>query len=482
MENLQKQLDSLLRWRWLVLGVGIAGLLIAAIIAMSSSTTYSSTATVVVGTAATQADSSQAPEQDAVLARGYVELINTGDQDVIREAAGIDDAVSISAAPVANSPFVEITATAGSADEATEAAQAFAEQFVAQTYATFNRIVTNRLTPLRARYRALSEDIAETQRRINSGSLSDAELAAAQGELAALRAEAEGLSTQIQQQAAVAGNPNLAGLYQDAGSAWATSSSVLRNAILGLIGGLILGAAIALLLGALSLRIRTPADVRTRLGLSTLGAVARTNGRPGSADDYRVIADALAVIRPQVGTVAVVSPGEEQGAPQIAAKLALERANQGDEVILIEADARHVGDKGRGSGSRTARGLAELLTDSGRTPLTRYLQDGAHKRLRVLRPGRTPVDARTVLSTDRLREVIEEAASHADLVVVDAPPLLTAAESRLICAAVDGTILVIDAIATPPQEAVDARGVLDESGATVLGVVLNRVSPTSVIH
>lgn len=484
MENLQKQIESIRRWRWLVVGAAVAGLVVAAVIALAGSTTYSSTATAVVGTAATQAESGQAPEQDAVLARGYVELINAGDQDAIREAAGTPGDVTISAAPVANSPFIDITATAGDADTATASAQAFTDAFIARTYATFNRIVTDRLAPLRARYRALNAEIATTRQQLQSDSLGAAERAELEGELAAQQAEAQGLSAQIEQQAAVAGNPNLAGLYQEAGSAVATSPSVVRNAVLGLIGGLIVGVAAALLLGSLGLRLRTPADVRERLGLATLGTIARTDAAAdgGSPEEYRAIADRLAVLRPPVGTVAVVSPGDDDGAAGIvAAQLAAERAAQGEQVILINADARHVGARGRSSESRAVRGLAELLSGED-APLERYLQPGGQEGLRVLRPGRTPADARTVLSTDALRSVIEEASSQADLVVIDAPPLLTAAESRLICAAVDGTVMVVDAVATRPKDALEARELLTGDGTALVGVVLSRVSSTSVLH
>ena len=61
-----------------------------------------------------------------------------------------------------------------------------------------------------------------------------------------------------------------------------------------------------------------------------------------------------------------------------------------------------------------------------------------------------------------------------DYVVLDAPPVHGFAESRVLCAMVDGVVLVIQAGRTRRQVALSAKKQLEEAGGKLLGVVVNR--------
>lgn len=492
MENLQKQIESLLRWRWLILSFVVLSVLAAIAIASAGGTKYSATATVVVGSASTQSASSRSPEQDAVLARGYVEILNGDSQQrLLREAAAVPDDVEIDATPVATSPFIDITATGPSEEAVVAASTAYASAFVDNTLQTFDDIVSVRLEPLRERLQQLSTQIAQNQQRlddsrrsVNQGGpalLSAGESAQLTGEVQRLQAEATGLSEQLRVQAAVAGNPNLAGLYSTPDSAEVQRASVVSNAILGLIGGLLLGGAVALILGALELRIRSPRDVRQKLDLPTLGSVSRGRGdiaEARRAEDFKSLASTLSVMKPPVSSVAVVSPNDGEGKSLVADNLARYRAAQGDKVILIRADVRG---NGRSASDGTP-GLSDLLTGAGGQDLRAYLSTTSQPGLLVMNAGTATADPHALFSSSRISELMGQASFEADLVVVDTPSLLGAAESQVISAGVDGSILVLDATLTQPAAAVEARDVLARSGVNVLGVVLNRINKSSSIY
>ena len=122
MENLQKQIESLRRWRWLVIAFGVLGMIAALAIASSGSTTYTATSVVVVGSASTQSTSSRSPDQDAVLAAGYVSILNSDShQRTLKSIGKVPDNVDISASPVAGSPFINIAATASTPEVAVQA-------------------------------------------------------------------------------------------------------------------------------------------------------------------------------------------------------------------------------------------------------------------------------------------------------------------------------------------------------------------------
>jgi Mrp family chromosome partitioning ATPase len=107
--------------------------------------------------------------------------------------------------------------------------------------------------------------------------------------------------------------------------------------------------------------------------------------------------------------------------------------------------------------------------------LREAVSDTDQPNLKVISPGDMPPDPFALFSSERVRDVIEQAREHADLVVVDTPALLHAAESQVISAGVDGTVLVLDALGTQTAAAVEAKDLLTRSRANILGVVLNRV-------
>ena len=267
-------------------------------------------------------------------------------------------------------------------------------------------------------------------------------------------------------------------------------SSVSRNAVLGIIGGLLLGGAVALILGSLELRIRSPRDVREKLDLPTIGSVSRGRGDVAEArrtEDFKALATALSVMKPPVSSVAVVSPGDGEGKSLIASNLARYRAAQGDRVILIRADIRDQRTTLNGSSEngRSARegspGLSDLLADAGRPDIQAYLSRTSQPNLYVMNAGADASDPYTLFSSSRISEVMSQAGLEADLVVVNTSSLLSAAESQIISAGVNASVLVLDTTITQPIAALEARDVLQRSGANVVGVILNRVNKGSSI-
>ncbi len=75
---------------------------------------------------------------------------------------------------------------------------------------------------------------------------------------------------------------------------------------------------------------------------------------------------------------------------------------------------------------------------------------------------------------ESLRGVFAWLRSQFTVVVVDCPPVLPCREAAIIGAVAEGTLLVVEAERTRRAELAQAREVLDQLGATMLGVVLNR--------
>ena len=76
------------------------------------------------------------------------------------------------------------------------------------------------------------------------------------------------------------------------------------------------------------------------------------------------------------------------------------------------------------------------------------------------------------LYSPRLREIFKILARQYDMVLVDAPPILHVADTRIIAPLVDALILVLRSGVTDRASAVEAYQRIQEDGLTLLGTVL----------
>lgn len=470
MEELLKQLESIRRWRWLVLLVAVVAMLAALAVTLSGGSSFSSSATLIVG--ASNEAVSRAPEQDALLGRGYAAQFNDPSlQAPLRDQAGIPEDVDIEVTSVQSTPFLEVTATSDSAETSVAAATEFARAVVTSTRQALTSISDANVQPLNEQLRSVQTQIAATRSQLADTSLSPAARAEAQGNLAALQIQAETVRRNLQNQIPPSGNPNSVGFFAPALNASENSPAIVSNVVLGLLGGLVLGAAIALVLGALELRVNSPSVVRSKLGLPTLASIS--GGDPKQRqEDLQGLASGMALMASGVTSVAVTSPNVGEGKTMVASNLARYRAALGDRVILIDANLRAGAANGRGR----EVGLAELLQSDADPHVRESLVESGIDNLRILPAGGVPSDPYALLTGERMARVLEAAASFADLLVIDTAAVLSAPESQVVCSYADRTILVLDAQGTQTATAVEARDVLERVQARLLGVVLTRVT------
>lgn len=176
------------------------------------------------------------------------------------------------------------------------------------------------------------------------------------------------------------------------------------------------------------------------------------------------LADGLSVIM-----IASAVPGE--GKTLTATNLALtlsESYNQA--VLLIDADFRrpsmHTVFQLNGS-----PGLTEMLSydEDQRLPLHRVSQH-----LTVLTAGTPSSDPMAVLTSPRMRRIIDEARQMFTWVIIDTPPIGLLTDASLLTTLVDGAILIVKAGSTHFD--LVKRAVAAIGPERTLGVVLNRAT------
>jgi succinoglycan biosynthesis transport protein ExoP len=173
--------------------------------------------------------------------------------------------------------------------------------------------------------------------------------------------------------------------------------------------------------------------------------------------------------------VVFTSPMPGDGKSTTAANLALVLAQQGNRVLLVDADMRR-GVLHELLGSAREPGLSDVLT--GRVPLSQAmttLEPREGVRLDFVPGGTWPPNPAELITSPAMRVVLSEGLAHHEMVILDAPPLNLVSEAAVLGTYCDGVILVARAGITEESPLEYAVEQLRSVRAPLLGTVLNGV-------
>lgn len=257
--------------------------------------------------------------------------------------------------------------------------------------------------------------------------------------------------------------------------------NLIFNILAGFGLGLAFGIGLALLLEFINDTIKSPDDVREKLGLAYLGGIptSKTKVLDELADNAAQISEAY------FSTVTSLQFTTESGAPRVLLvtstrpaegksttswAIATSFARLGRKVLLIDADLRKPAFI---TGGEKQDGLANLLTN--REPLRDHIvKPEDTEGLWLLPCGPLPPNPAELLSSPRLKSLLDEATAEFDIVVVDSPPILGLADTPLLSATANGVLMVIESGKTRTRAAVEALSRIRQAGANVVGAVLTR--------
>lgn len=204
---------------------------------------------------------------------------------------------------------------------------------------------------------------------------------------------------------------------------------------------------------------------------------------------YRVVRSNLLVSladlkRPRV-IVTSAHPGE--GKTVTCANLAISFARAGQRVVLLDLDLRHP-DAHRLVGAHNRFGVADLLL--GRRSLEdclQYLQlpgFDAQSAQGVYFIGTGPPvhNPTELLGLNRTQAMLDELGRQADLILIDAPPVLPVADMLVIGRIVTGVILVVESRRTTVTEIAKTKDLLTRNQTRILGVVLNKARQRDISY
>ena len=283
-----------------------------------------------------------------------------------------------------------------------------------------------------------------------------------------------------------------------AGSPTEVQPRPIHNAVLGIGIGFLLGLAAAFLWEALDGRIRSEDEVAELLGLPLLGSV-RESARPRSsprvamlespnspqAESFRILRVALDTLHRDVArTLMITSTIDGEGKSTTAANLAVAYARSGLRVILVDLDLpapsvdRLFGLEGGAGVKEVALGHVPLDAALAEVPIV--ASSGSSNgyasyrgSLHVLPAGQVSPNVREMLLGHSSAELLRQLTSQADIVLIDAPPIVPDIDdAQALASCVDSLLVVIGWSFARRPTLKELRRALVASGASPVGFVL----------
>lgn len=364
-------------------------------------------------------------------------------------------------------------------EQAAAIANAFAVQFARYRERASSRNLERAIARAQLELDALEgDDLTSPRGRTIERRLSDLEIAAA----------LQGSSVEVVKRAEVPDDPVEPRPF----------STFLVSIPIGLLAGLLLAG----LVSYLDRRLKREEQVEALTQLPVVASIPRRSERlvrrragggvwadPVEAESYGRLATNLRFFNfdRQVKTVLVTSAIPEEGKTTVTLRLAAALAGAGQGVLAIEADLRRPTFTDYFS-IQFPHGLSGVLI--GATPFedvvtrvhTSYALAAPTEEgdeawttapfIEVVPAGVIPPNPTELLAGNALPQVLHEAKSHADIVLVDSAPLVPVGDAIPIAGAVDGVLLVVKLGESRRDELRRALKLLGTLRSKVIGVVI----------
>jgi capsular exopolysaccharide synthesis family protein len=360
-----------------------------------------------------------------------------------------------------------------------------------------SKIVTglqNQVDIARARERSLQTSLNESKGTVGAGNQNNIKLQALQREADAARAL---LDTMLAREKETLYQKDMGFQQPDVdvfspATIPAEPSFPSKGIVIGLalMGSLFLGLMAILILELLDSGFRSGEQFEQVTGTPSIGFVPMINkpdnysslaayvaGRPGAAfgESVRTLNWSLSLAfpdkPPQVVLITSSVPGE--GKSTIASSLATVQSVAGQRVVLIDADIRRPACH-EITGVEKEPGLTNVL--AGEVDINNVLQASAWSSLKVIPAGMPTMHATNVLGSKKMAALLDVMRDKFDLIVIDSPPLMAAADARILSRLSDATILAVRWGSTRRQAVKMSVRQLLAAGAPLAGGLLTMVN------
>ena len=162
-----------------------------------------------------------------------------------------------------------------------------------------------------------------------------------------------------------------------------------------------------------------------------------------------------------------------EGKSTVSANIATAFAKQGLHTLLVDSDLRRPTINAT-FGIDNPQGLSNYLSERN-FDINSIIYKTSVKNLYVMPSGPIPPNPSELIGSKRMAELIKNLSEQLDLVIFDAPPVLSVTDAQIVSTNVDGTILVVRANKTEKNAVKEAVRLIKQVGGHIIGTVLNDV-------
>jgi len=298
-----------------------------------------------------------------------------------------------------------------------------------------------------------------------------------------------------------------------------TASSGLLGAMIGLVLGLVF----AFIVETFDTSLGAIEDVEVTLGLQVLGLIPHIEEKDIQAslkDEYKqdmagdtmirdarlipnfgpqsVLAESFRSLRTNIQfsaldknikTIVLTSATPQEGKTAVAANLAIAMAQGGLRTLLADTDLRKPTIH-RIFGLDASPGVTELLLSNydfsdaiktvtdimmGRMSMDKIMLTPGIDNLHIITCGTIPLNPAELMQSEKFKGFIDEIHDQYDVILLDTPPLVSAADASILTMKTDGALLVYRAGKVARNILKRAKAQLEQVNANIIGVVLNGV-------
>jgi succinoglycan biosynthesis transport protein ExoP len=509
--SMRRIASGLVKWWWLLLFLTTIGALAGFLVSLRMDPVYEATTSVVVGRSiqATSLDTRDIQTSER-LALSYADIAR---RQPILEATNVtldlgyswqDLRRRVHVELIPDTQLLEISVESGSREEAIVIADEIARQLVLLSPSSN---MENQDTGyfVQQRLESIQANIETSQARLD---LLTAELLSARTaeERALIQGDMDSLEERI-----ISWEDNYAKLlaFADSGesanyltivekahASFNPVRPVIRlNTIVAGIAGLAVALGIVFLLEYLDDTLKGTDDISRDLNLIPLGSVGQFKSRDAlgsktvAKDPFSPLTESYRMIRNNIQymsldkpgkTILVTSPAPGDGKSVTAANLGIVMAFNGQRTIIVDTDLRKP-NLHNVFQLPNARGLTNKLRDSeSQSPIP--LMDTEVQGLQILTAGDLPPNPSELLGSQKMEQLIAVLMEQADVLIFDCPPVAYIVDAAVLSKQVDGVVLVVSAGRTRRDVTRQAVFNLQQAGANILGVILNRVPDKNGVY
>lgn len=518
------------RWLWLILLAAFVGGAVTFIIARGRPLVYNAEVTLAIGRFIASPNPSAAEIETGIdLAQTYAYMVKTyavlqGTIDELDLDFTVEELEQIiNTRVVEGTSLLIINVTDTDPINAADIANTLASQLILTSPTNLTPAQQSHLDFANAQIDLLNQELREARLRLDALD-TRIEDAATEAEIARLVAQRNPIVEEINEKSATIAefSTSISALQQRSNALDIVDharvperpggSNPLILTIIGVVVGSVLAVGFVLIIEYLNDTIRTTEEAAELLTLPVLGAIIKFNQKSDKQSDrlimsdpsaapakesYRLLRTNLLYTASNKGKVPLVvtSPGPGEGKSTTTANLAVTMALAGLQVILIDADLRRPmlhkvfnlpNDVGLttmlSSGSEKINNFHANMNGSGELPdeTLNYIQTTDIQKLWVITSGLPAPNPTEMLGSPLFQKWIEIfCASHdIDVVLIDTPPCLVAADTSVLSVTTKAEVLLVIASGRTRREvALKAKQQFAQLNANLRGIILNRVNP-----